>query len=103
MGATLPLLIRHAVRRESEIGSRVGVLYAVNTLGAVGGTLVAGFVLLPSLGLQRTIWVAIGANVLVFAAAAAAGPRRVHPLGRFASEPRQRHCAARVPGSCRSC
>jgi spermidine synthase len=33
MGATLPLLARHAVRRESEIGSRVGLLYAINTVG----------------------------------------------------------------------
>jgi spermidine synthase len=47
------------------------VLYAVNTLGAVGGTLLAGFLLLPALGLARTIWVAIGGNVLVFFAAAA--------------------------------
>ena len=31
MGATLPLLARHAVRREEEIGRRVGALYAINT------------------------------------------------------------------------
>ena len=59
-----------AVRRESEIGSRIGALYAANTVGAVAGTVLAGFVLLPGLGLRRTIWVAVGANLLVFAAAA---------------------------------
>jgi spermidine synthase len=69
MGATLPMLARHAVRRESEIGPRIGVLYATNTLGAVAGTAVAGFALLPALGLERTVWVGVAANGLVFLAA----------------------------------
>src|SRR5262245_45600910 len=37
MGATLPLLARHAVRTETQIGSRIGTLYALNTAGAVAG------------------------------------------------------------------
>ncbi len=71
MGATLPLLARHAVRSEQEIGPRVGGLYATNTFGAVCGTLVTGFWLLPALGLGSTIHVAIAANGLVFLAAVA--------------------------------
>ncbi len=71
MGATLPLLIRHAVRRTEEIGSRVSVLYGVNTVGAVVGTLLAGFVLLPSIGLRGTVWIAVAVNVAVFFAAVA--------------------------------
>jgi spermidine synthase len=70
MGATLPLLARHAVRDEREIGSKVGLLYATNTAGAVVGALVAGFLLLPRLGLGRTLQVAALLNLLVFAAAA---------------------------------
>jgi spermidine synthase len=70
MGATLPLLARHAVRSESEIGSRVGVLYAVNTAGAIAGTLCAAFLLMPELGLRRTVWVGAAINGLVFALAA---------------------------------
>ncbi len=66
MGATLPLLIRHAVRTEKQIGSRVALLYAVNTGGAVLGTIVAGFFLLPALGLQGTVWVGVAVNGLVF-------------------------------------
>ena len=38
MGATLPLLARHAVRRDAEIGPRIGLLYTVNTLGAAATT-----------------------------------------------------------------
>ncbi|MDJ0656603.1 MAG: fused MFS/spermidine synthase [Xanthomonadales bacterium] len=66
MGATLPLLARWAVRREAQIGSRVGLLYFANTAGAAGGALLAGFVLLPWLGLSQTVWVGIGVNALVF-------------------------------------
>jgi spermidine synthase len=69
MGATLPLLARHAVRREEEIGPRIGLLYAVNTAGAIAGTLCAAFVLLPALGLRDTIHVGAALNALVFAAA----------------------------------
>ncbi|MEE3325883.1 MAG: hypothetical protein VX252_00940 [Myxococcota bacterium] len=71
MGATLPLLARHAVRSEDQIGPRIGLLYSVNTVGAIGGALTAAFLLLPELGLRRTIYVGAGLNVLVFLAAAA--------------------------------
>ncbi len=92
MGATLPLLARHAVRREEEIGSRVAQLYATNTAGAVVGTVLTGFVLLPALGLSLTIWVAVCANGLVFAAAAALALRapavEPTPVQRATPDPR---------------
>ena len=71
MGATLPLLIRYAVRTDREVGPRVALLYAINTAGAVCGTLAAAFVLLPALGLNRTVWVGVAVNALVFVIAAA--------------------------------
>ena len=55
MGATLPLLSRHFVRATRELrrlGTRIGTLYAINTFGAVVGTFVAGFVLLPGVGVR---------------------------------------------------
>jgi len=70
MGATLPLLTRHAVRRDSQIGRRVGLLYAMNTAGAVGGTVVAAFWLLPSVGLANTVYVGVAVNAVVFLIAA---------------------------------
>ena len=66
MGATLPLLARHAVEDDAHLGSRIGALYAVNTSGAVAGTLLTAFVLLPELGLRATVWTAVALNVLVF-------------------------------------
>jgi len=70
MGATLPLLARYAVSDDSQVGPRIGVLYSVNTLGAIAGTLVAAFALLPELGLRYTVFVGVAGNAIVFIAAA---------------------------------
>lgn len=70
MGATLPLLARYAVSEDRQIGPRIGLLYATNTIGAVAGTLTAAFILLPALGLTGTIWSGVLANVMVFLVAA---------------------------------
>ena len=64
MGATLPLLARHAVREDAQIGPRVGLLYAINTLGAIAGTTFAAFALLPALGLRHTVHVGVAVNAL---------------------------------------
>jgi spermidine synthase len=79
MGATLPLLVRWAVRSEEEIGRRIGVLYTANTLGAAAGALLGAFALLPTLGLRLTTWVAASINVFVFLLAALLA-RRLEPL-----------------------
>ncbi len=71
MGATLPILVAHV--EERRFGAGLSRLYSINTLGAVAGTLLAAFVLIPSLGLLRT---AITAAVANLAAAALAWARR---------------------------
>lgn len=75
MGATLPLLARYAVNEEKQIGRRIGLLYAMNTAGAVCGALLTAFALLPELGLKGTIWFAAALNAVVFLLAAALGQR----------------------------
>ncbi|MDZ7684491.1 MAG: fused MFS/spermidine synthase [Gammaproteobacteria bacterium] len=70
MGATLPLLTKYVVKREDQIGSRVGLLYATNTIGAVAGAVATGFVLLPALGLHGTVWIGVSVNIFVFVIAA---------------------------------
>ena len=75
MGATLPLLTRYAVRADRDVGPRVALLYATNTGGAVCGTVVAAFVLLPVLGLNATVWVGVAVNAVVFFIAAALARR----------------------------
>src|SRR5215471_18409204 len=64
MGATLPILVQSFVRSPADLGAGVSQLYWVNTLGAVAGTLIAGFVLLPTWGLRVTICCAVAANAL---------------------------------------
>ena len=82
MGATLPLLARHAVSRDEQIGARVGLLYTANALGGALGTLVAAFVLLPRLGVGGTVWVgaAVNGSVFVLAALLARGGTEIEPL-----------------------
>jgi spermidine synthase len=64
MGGTLPVLSRVIARNAGELGAGVSQLYWVNTLGAVVGTIVSGFILLPALGLRGTIAIAVALNVL---------------------------------------
>lgn len=66
MGATLPLLARYAVTTDRQLGPRVGLLYALNTVGAVAGAAAAGFVLMPALGLANTVLVGVVVNFAVF-------------------------------------
>ncbi|MBI1949984.1 MAG: fused MFS/spermidine synthase, partial [Acidobacteria bacterium] len=65
MGASLPIASRLAAAGAGgETGRRVGFLYAANTFGAVAGCAAAGLALLPSIGLRRTEWLAVGLNLL---------------------------------------
>jgi spermidine synthase len=65
MGATLPVLSAALVRSSGRDSNSVTRLYACNLAGAIGGTLAAGFVLLPALGVRTTIAVAAAINVAV--------------------------------------
>jgi spermidine synthase len=55
MGATLPVLATGLARDRESIATTVGLLYAINSLGAVAGALGASFVLLPSFGIALTL------------------------------------------------
>jgi spermidine synthase len=61
MGGTLPVLSR-AVSERGHSGGALGLLYACNTLGAIGGTLLPDFVLIPRYGLTATAFAAAGCN-----------------------------------------
>lgn len=88
MGATLPLLARYAVSEDAQVGPRIGILYAVNTFGAIAGTLTAAFVLLPALGLRQTVFIGIAGNAVVFLAAAALAKGIAGLPPESASDPR---------------
>ncbi|MDX2478777.1 MAG: fused MFS/spermidine synthase [Desulfuromusa sp.] len=65
MGATLPILSRVVIRRLELVGHELGKLYAINTLGAVAGTIAAGFFLISRFGLYGAIYIAVAGNLAV--------------------------------------
>ncbi len=88
MGATLPLIIRQFAVRAPELGRRVGFFYSVNTVGALLGTVIGGFVLIPILGIQGSVFAALSANFIIGLCAIAiafrvpSGPRTLQPVRR---------------------
>jgi predicted membrane-bound spermidine synthase len=64
MGMTLPILVRFFEQRDQALGVSVAWLYAANTGGAAFGALLAGYAILPALGMTRTTLVAVALNLL---------------------------------------
>jgi spermidine synthase len=65
MGATLPVLSAALLHSSKHNANSVTRLYACNLAGAIFGTLVAGFVLLPTLGVRTTILIAAAINIII--------------------------------------
>jgi predicted membrane-bound spermidine synthase len=64
MGMTLPILVRFFEQRDQGFGASVAWLYAANTGGAALGALLAGYAILPALGMTRTTLIAVAINLL---------------------------------------
>src|SRR3954454_13289576 len=64
MGASLPAAARW-IEATPEGRSRVGLLYGANTIGAVGGCLIAGFYLMRMHNVQVSTFAAAALNVVV--------------------------------------
>jgi spermidine synthase len=60
LGAAFPLALSLLGKAEDSAARRFGLVYAVNTLGAVSGSLAAGFLFIPRFGLQPTLWIVSG-------------------------------------------
>jgi spermidine synthase len=73
-GATFPVVVKLAPAAGRGTGSRIGRVYVLNTVGAILGSFLAGFVLLPSIGMERTLVL-----VIVVAAALAIGSLAADP------------------------
>lgn len=81
MGMHFPMAVRAVVGFGKKLGRPVGIVYGVNALGGAAGAFLAGFLLLPGLGIQGTVFVAaagglLTAGVLVLYAAQASYRRR---------------------------
>jgi spermidine synthase len=58
MGVSFPLLCNIYGSEAQTLGRSVGLLFAVNTAGAVLGSLLPVFVLVPAMGIQKSLWLA---------------------------------------------
>ncbi len=67
LGCAFPLLIRLYGTRVRVLGGSIGRMYFVNTLGAIVGSVAAGFLLLPLLKSQPTVRLLAGVNVAMAA------------------------------------
>ena len=65
MGATLPVLTRYLVDRQTMVGIRLSTLYATNTFGAVTGVVVTGFFLIGQYGIHIPVYIAVFGNLLI--------------------------------------
>jgi spermidine synthase len=63
MGATLPVLCCALIRRGDQLGRGFTWLYGLNTSGACAGAAIAGFWLIPTLGVSATGQVAMLLNL----------------------------------------
>jgi spermidine synthase len=93
MGATLPLLSQYVSQKHTGLvgtSVRIGTLFAMNTTGAVVGTFLSGFILLPRLGVTRTNLLGAGTNLTLAALILVGGflwQRRQKAAADLASEP----------------
>ena len=69
LGATFPILTRHMARSIKGVGPLISRLYFTNSFGAVTGCLIAGFWLIPSVGLGLSILAAGLVNLVIAIAA----------------------------------
>ena len=69
MGATFPVAVRAAGDAQERPASTPGALYAANVAGACAGATLAGFYLVPRLGLHRASLCAVALNILAGAIA----------------------------------
>lgn len=64
-GMTFPYAVRLYFKDSSELGMDVGMVYSVNTIGSILGSLAAGFLALPLLGSQLTSNLNAALNLLI--------------------------------------
>ncbi|MBP7572050.1 MAG: fused MFS/spermidine synthase, partial [Acidobacteria bacterium] len=86
MGATLPILVEALVRRSDQLARSVGLLYGVNTLGAVAGVLATTFVLFPALGVLWSNNVGASLDVLAGVLALVFLTRVAEPVAETATK-----------------
>jgi spermidine synthase len=100
MGGTFPLLLE-LTRRVGRQMQGLYTAYALNTLGAAVGTLAAGAVAIPELGVVHALWLAAGLNLFAAILVAGLGPALAPAAPGGARSPRARELDGPGPGMTR--
>jgi spermidine synthase len=88
LGLISPFAIRLAARSLSTVGNTAGLLYAVSTVGSIGGTLATAFYLIPTFGTRAILsglGLALVATSALTALTALAAPREARAAARSAA------------------
>ncbi|HUQ86260.1 MAG TPA: methyltransferase, partial [Vicinamibacterales bacterium] len=90
LGAAFPFALALADDRLHPAPGRFGLVYAINTIGSVTGSLAAGFLFIPAFGIQPTLWIVSGCLiactvVLIFSGALTGTSRVVGLVTALAS------------------
>ena len=86
LGCTFPLASQICAGRLEALGKSVGSVYAVNCLGAIAGSFLTGFVIIPTIGVKQgmmlvsAVSAAVGVLLLGLAPAAKGFARRAAPV-----------------------
>jgi len=65
MGGTLPILSKYFIDNVENASLKLGTLYAVNTFGACLGAAISTFLLIGSIGVNNTRYIAVFINIIV--------------------------------------
>ena len=88
MGATFPVMAAILVRQRDTMGLRVSQLYSMNTIGAVLGALLSGFVFIPTWGLDGATYAAAGLNFFIVGVALFINSRLLLPSVEYGGDVR---------------
>ena len=65
MGAVFPIAVQLYIGKKRRVGSGVGTIYSLNTLGSILGSLITGFLLIPLIGVINSFKVIVFINILL--------------------------------------
>jgi spermidine synthase len=65
MGMTFPLVSKIYTTHLEDRGTRIGKVYSINTIGAILGSFLAGFLLIPTVGVIKGIILMSAVNLIV--------------------------------------
>lgn len=65
LGGIFPLVSKITAGDMNRVGRSIGNIYAANCLGAIAGSFLGGFFFVPLVGMESSIYIMIGMNILL--------------------------------------